>query len=427
MTALGLFAILLTLAAVFGVLNGVTLRLPNTIGVLVIALVVSIAMMAADPLIPGISLRGAALAMLGTVDLPTTLLNGALSFLLFAGALEVDLGELWRRRTSVLALALLGTVLAVTLLACGMFAVFAALGLRVPFLWCLVLGAILAPTDPVAVVGMLRRIGLPAGLQAVFAGESLFNDGVGVVLFGAALGAATGALPHGGAGHGLGIVGAFLFEAVGGAALGYVTGWIAVTLLRATEARNVEIIISLALATGTFSLANALGMSGPIAVVMAGLWIGSNRAQRALSDGTKHELHTFWSLIDEVLNSLLFLMIGLEVVALPLRLADFVAAAAAIPITLAVRAVSVFIPTVPMALRNPDRFGSLVVLSWGGLRGGISVSLALSLPADAPSRPELLAVCYVIVVWTIVVQGLTMERVARRFFTVATAEQVERT
>lgn len=421
MTAMGLFSTLLTLAALFGVLNRMTLKLPNTIGVLVIALLVSVVMLAADPLIPGISLRGAAQRILGTIDLPATLLNSALSFLLFAGALDVDLHELWKRRSSVLALALLGTVLAIALLACGMFGVFRALGHPVPFAWCVVLGAILAPTDPVAVVGMLRRIGLPPGLQAVFAGESLFNDGVGVVLFGAALGTASAGAD--GVVNGGEIAFAFVFEAVGGAVLGLATGFIAVGLLARAHARNLEVIITLALATGTFSLANAVHMSGPIAVVMAGLWIGSNRAQIAMTDETRHELHMFWSLIDEVLNALLFLMIGFEVVALPVHVTDFIAAFLAIPIALVVRAISVFVPTIPMQMGNPDRAGALVVLTWGGLRGGISVSLALSLPPHAAERAALLTVCYVIVVFTIVVQGLTMERVSRRFYAAGSPER----
>ena len=192
MTSLGLLAIFLTLSAVFGVVNNRTLRLPRTIGVLVIALLVSLVLLAVDPWIPGYDLRALSRDLLGTVDLPQTLLNGVLSFLLFAGALQVDLGHLWARKLSVLALALPGTLLAVALFGSAMWLIFPLLGAAIPLVWCIVLGAILAPTDPVSVVGMLRRIGLPPAVQAVFAGESLFNDGVGVVVFGVALGVATG-------------------------------------------------------------------------------------------------------------------------------------------------------------------------------------------------------------------------------------------
>jgi CPA1 family monovalent cation:H+ antiporter len=368
-------------------------------------------MLALDPLIPAYSLRGLSERLLGSVDLPVALLDGALSFLLFAGALEVNLGELWRRATLVLTLAVLGTLLAVAMMGGAMWWLFAAVGLHVPFIWCVVLGAILAPTDPVAVVGLLRRIGLPAGLQAVFAGESLFNDGVGVVVFGSAIAYATG----GGSGlAGLSqAAGSFLYEAVGGSVLGLVTGLLATWLLGRAHARNLEVIITLALATGTFSLANGVHMSGPIAVVMAGLCVGSQRVQSAMEEHRRSELRTFWSLIDEILNSMLFLLIGLEVVALTLKQGDLIAAAAAVPVLLLVRALSVLLPTLPVTLRTPDRLSALAVLTWGGLRGGISVSLALSLPASAVHRPELLTVCYVVVVFSIVVQGLTMERLAR--------------
>ncbi len=412
MNAFALFSILLTLAALFGVLNQLTLRLPNTVGVLVIAMLTSLVMLAADPLIPGYSLRGLSERVLGSVDLPVTLLDGALSFLLFAGALEVDLGELWRRVGLVLTLAVPTTLVAVALTALAMWGVFATLSLDVPFVWCVVLGAIVAPTDPVAVVGLLRRIGLPPGLQAVYAGESLFNDGVGVVVFGASLAYATG-----GGGASLGHAGfSFVFESVGGGLLGLATGLLAIALLRRAHARNLEVIITLALAAGSFSLANGIGMSGPIAVVMAGLCVGSHRVQSSIDDRSRHELRTFWSLIDEVLNSLLFLLIGFEVVTLSVRRDDLFAAAAAIPILLAVRALSVLIPTLPISRRTPNRFRALGVLTWGGLRGGISVALALSLPPHERARPELLTVCYVVVVFSIVVQGLTMERLARRLY-----------
>ena len=221
MSPFDFFAILLTLSAAFGVVNHRTLHLPNTVGVLVISLLVTLVMLAADPFIPAYDLQAISRTLLDTINLPQTLLNSVLSFLLFAGALQVDLGQLWARKLSVAALALVGTLLAVALFGGSMWLVFPLLGPAVPLMWCIVLGAILAPTDPVSVVGMLRRIGLPASIRAVFAGESLFNDGVGVVVFGVALAVAVG---DGSMIGGTEIITRFLVEAIGGGLLGLAFG-----------------------------------------------------------------------------------------------------------------------------------------------------------------------------------------------------------
>ncbi|MGI4747412.1 MAG: cation:proton antiporter [Janthinobacterium lividum] len=410
MTPLGLFALLLTLAAVFGVINDRTLKLPMTIGVLVMSLVVSLLLLAIDPLVTAYDLHALSRNLLRTIDLPQTLLGGALSFLLFAGALQVDLGHLRSQWIAVTALALVGTLLAVGLFGVGMWLVFPLVDMPVPLIWCIVLGAILAPTDPVSVVGMLRRVGLPAPLQALFAGESLFNDGVGVVVFGVALGVAVGGGPMVTVSE---VLARFGLEAVGGSLLGLALGFVAMGFMRATRDPHLELIVSLALATGAYSLASALHMSGPIAVVVAGLTMGSRRTRSAISDHGHSELMAFWSLVDEVLNALLFLLIGFEVLALGFHLSHLTAVLIAIPLSIGVRALSVFLAAIPLHLRRKDRGGSLILLTWGGLRGGISVALALELPATA-LRPALLAVCYGVVVFSIIVQGLTIERVARR-------------
>jgi CPA1 family monovalent cation:H+ antiporter len=411
MNGLSFFAILLTLAAVFGMVNYRLLRVHVSTGVLMIALAVSVLAIAIDPLLAPFSFRSLAVQLLGTINLPATLMNGALAFLLFAGSMHVDIDELLRRKWTVLALATFGVLIAVAVFGLGIWGVFRLLGSPVALIWCLVLGAILAPTDPVSVVGLLKRLGLPPGFRAIFAGEALLNDGVGVVVFSVLMGLATAD------GHletAAGVISSFVVEAFGGALLGLITGWVALRMMRHVDEYNLELIISLALATGTYSLANALHLSGPIAVVMAGLAMGSDAARNVMSEATHHHVTTFWSLIDELLNTLLFLLIGLEVVSVPLGALDLVAGGIAIGMALVGRAVSIFVPATLLRLRDVMAPHALAVLTWGGLRGGISVALALSLPAGAP-RAHLLPVCYAVVVFSIIVQGLTMPRLVRDF------------
>jgi len=416
-SAFELVAILLGLSAVFGYLNLRFVRLPHTIGLLVIALAVSLAIIAAEAVFPGLGLKATAQALLGKVDFTRTLMESVLSFLLFAGALHVDVSALYDRRWSIGIMASFGVVLTTALVGGAMYLVFGALGLSVPFLACLVFGALIAPTDPVAVLSTLKSVRVPKSLEATIAGESLFNDGVGVVVFTIVVALAFGAT---GGGHGGGeevTAGSaallFLTEAVGGAVLGLVTGWLVFLLMRSIDEYTVEILLSLALVTGTYVIAARLHLSGPIAVVVAGLLIGNRGTRLAMSETTREHLLTFWELIDEILNSLLFLLIGFEVLAVSGRTGAVVAALAAVPLVLASRLVSVSLPMAALHFREAFKGGYVAVLTWGGLRGGISVALALSLP-PSEVREVLLTVCYGVVIFSVVVQGVTVGALIKR-------------
>lgn len=409
-----LTAILLTLTAVFAWINHRLLGLPPAIGLLLMALATALVMALAQWAIPDLPAYHAVIQGLHQIDFEEALLHGMLAFLLFAGALHIDLGRLRSRAVAVGVLALIGTVLTMLLVATGFWAGLRLLGLPLDFAWCLVFGAVIAPTDPIAVLSTLKAVRLPKSMETDIAGESLFNDGIGVVLFAIALQAA---LAGGGADGEFGLGTALrllLIEAGGGALLGLAAGWLAYRAMRAIDDFPTEVLVSLALVTATFATADAVHISGPIAVVVAGVLIGNHGVAHAMSETTQRYVLGFWTLIDEILNAVLFLLIGLEVLVLNLSPDFALVALLAVPLSLLARYVAVAGPVTLLGRWQSFQRGTVAVLTWGGIRGGISVALALSLP-EGPARATILAGTYAVVLFTIIVQGLSVAWVARRF------------
>ena len=408
MSLFEIIAILLTLAALFSYINCRTIKLPTTIGVMLIALLFSLGLIFLGKFFPEI--RRWATELLSRVDFDETLLHGMLSFLLFAGALHVNINDLTSQYRVITGLATFGVLTSTFMVGTLTWMLFnPILGIDVPALYCYLFGALISPTDPIAVLGIMKTSGAPQSLKTKIAGESLFNDGIGVVVFLVLLNIVTG-------GHEIDpghIVLLFIQEAVGGALFGFGAGYLVYYMLKQIDNYQVEVLITLALVSGGYALAETLHFSAPIAIVVAGLLIGNRGRQFAMSDRTREHLDKFWELVDEVLNAVLFVLIGLEVMVISFSFSILVSGAVAILIVLASRFISVSVPI--LILKNFRSFSPNVIkiLTWGGLRGGISVALALSLPTGE-HRQLILAITYCVVVFSILVQGLTIGKVVSK-------------
>lgn len=411
-------ALVLVLSAVFGWVNRRFLGLPHQIGLLILGLAMSLALVVADDVLPQSNFRDAFTAAIAQINFYDAMMNGMLAFLLFAGALHVDIGKLRSEALPVALLATVGVVISTVIVGVATWGAALLLGIDLPLVWALVFGALISPTDPVAVLSILKTVRLPPSMEIKITGESLFNDGVGVVVFTVLLSLAlqgSGAeVSHGSGGFDIVYAGeVFLFEAGGGAALGIVAGYICVHAMESIDDYAVEILITLGLVTGLYAVALHLHTSGPIAVVVAGVFMGNRGRITAMSETTRTHLFQFWELIDELLNSVLFVLIALEVLVIAFRPELIVLALFAIPIVLIARYASVSGPILLLSLRRRFAPGSVRIMVWGGLRGGISVALALSLPAGDYRGPILVAT-YGVVIFSIIVQGLTIAPLARR-------------
>lgn len=407
MELLNLIAVLITLSALFSYVNYRYLHLPTTIGVMLIALALSLVLIALGLI--NARIEQYARELLTQVDFSKALMLGMLSFLLFAGALHVNINDLARQKWVIGTMAS-GGVLASTVIVGGLtWWLLNSIGLEFPFIYCLLFGALISPTDPIAVLGIVKKAKVPKSLETKISGESLFNDGIAVVLFIVLFRLATGS----GDITSTEVVVLFVIEALGGAVFGLVTGFIAYRMLSAVDNYQVEILITLALVMGGYALANAIHVSGPIAMVVAGLLIGNHGRRLAMSARTRQHLDTFWELVDEILNAVLFVLIGLEILVLTFTEQYLLAAVMAIPVVLFARFVSVVAPIGIMRRWRTFSPRVIQILTWGGLRGGISVALALSLPAGA-QREAILAMTYIVVVFSIVVQGLTIGKLVTK-------------
>jgi monovalent cation:H+ antiporter, CPA1 family len=405
---LDIAATCLVVTALLSYVNFRFVRLPTTIGVMVIAMGLSLVLVALSAAGWDYGLLAREQAFLRALNFSDVLMQGMLSFLLFAGALHVDLSALRKHRYTVAGLALLGTTLSTLVVGVGMWWVLPWLGVPLPLLHCLLFGALISPTDPIAVMGILKSAGAPKSLELVISGESLFNDGVGVVLFSLLLGVlASGGLPTASQGALL-----LVHEAGGGLALGLVLGWATVWLLKSIDQYQIEVLLTLAAVVGGYALAAHLHVSGPLAMVVVGLVVGNGGRARAMSDTTRQYVDMFWELIDEILNAVLFVLIGMEVLLISFSLPLLAAGAAAVVVALAARWLTVGLPVRAGARWLSLPSGAERVLVWGGLRGGISVALALSLPAGA-ERDMVLTLTYCVVVFSILVQGLSIGRVVQ--------------
>ena len=406
MSTLGLLSLIVTAAALFAFLSVRVLRVPITIGTMLLAVVGSIVLVPISHSFPTAPV--VAKQVVERIHFSDLILHGMLSLLLFAGAFLLDLIDLAREKLAVSLLAVLGTLFSVAAVAGAMHALLPVLGIPAPWIECLFFGALISPTDPVAVLEMLHRVGVARSIRAQLAGESLFNDGIGAVLFLAVLDASRGEGPS------LRKIGLrLLLESGGGMALGLLLARAASELMRRVRAYQVDILLTLSLALGGYALADGLGISGPLEAVTAGLALRYFNRGRVQGEIDHDSVDRFWSVMDEVQNAILFVLLGAQVLAIEFPSRTFISGAAAIVTVIVVRVLVVALVVRLLRAIQPGHESSVLTLGWGGLRGGLSIALALAVPSSL-SQSWILATTYLVVVFSIIVQGGTLDMFLRR-------------
>jgi CPA1 family monovalent cation:H+ antiporter len=408
MNTFNIIALLTVLAAAFGYINFRFLKLPTTIGLMAISLVMSLFIFVINFFVPGVLSN--AKALIGSIDLSEVILDIMLSFLLFAGALHTDYEKLRRYIGPIISLASIGVIVSAILVACATYLILGIFDMELNFIYLLLFGVLISPTDPIAVLGILKEAKVPKKLEIKIAGESLFNDGVAVVVFLVLLSLAKSA----GSVTAVDVIKLFGLEVFGGLLFGFVMGYIAYRLMRSISNYEVEVLITLALVMATHVVAVYLHLSAPLAVVVAGLLIGNRARENAMAEQTELYIDKFWELVDLLLNAILFVLIGLELLLVEYHVNWLLAGVILIPLVLLARYAAVW-PAVQLFQKRLELLpGTAIILTWGGLRGGISIALALSLPAEM-GRELILSLTYTIVVFSILVQGLTIKNVAQEY------------
>jgi len=405
-------SVLIVLASIFGYINVRFLKLPTTIGLMIITILFTIGLLILGQFNDALLTQEKEL--ISNIDFETVLLEVMLSFLLFAGALHTNFEQLKVQRGPVLVFATLGTLVSTFLVGIMIYFLLQVIGLDVDFIYCLLFGALISPTDPIAVLGILKKANAPKILETKIVGESLFNDGVGVVVFLTIYSIAASPNADLGFSH---VAKLFGQEVIGGIGLGLILGWVTYRLLKSIDDYEVEVIITIATVMGGTMVAHYFHTSAPLAMVTAGLFVGNDTVRHnAMSEMTETYVDKFWELIDVLLNTILFVLIGMEMLILTLNVSSIIAGLIAVPLVLLCRYLSLWFPIKFFAKKLGFVRNTNLIMTWGGLRGGISIALALSLTPEM-HRELFLVITYIIVIFSIIGQGLTVERIIKKFTT----------
>lgn len=402
------FVIIIVLAALFGYINYRFIKLPNTIGIMVLSLISSLVMILVGRFLPSPFIKFTGL--IRSIDFYSVLMDFMLSFLLFAGAIHVDATKLKKQWLTILSFSTIGVFLSTIIVASLLYVACRLLHIELDYIYCLLFGALISPTDPIAVLSILKKANIPSSLELKITGESLFNDGVAVVVF-ISIYHVINAGPENLSA--LNIIRLFVQEAGGGLLLGAVLGYCGFLLMRSIDYYHVEIMITLAIVTGGSLLAETFHVSGPLAMVVAGLITGNKSWDHGMSEVTRDYIDKFWEMIDELLNAILFILIGFEMLVISIDSKLLWLGIIAIAIVLTARFIAVFIPLKILLFRTAFEKNAIAILTWGGLRGGLSVALALSIPSRMNGE-TMVGITYIVVLFSIIVQGLSIGRVAKK-------------